>query len=147
MSKINRRKFLAIASALLPSFFFSKAAAATGFSLAKAATATPGVLLAKSSSIKVGQSQVYTGQDASGKTVEVILSRTKTGVVALDGTCTHQGCAVALQKTQLICPCHGSIFQASSGAVILGPNGAPKSSISPLAKYKVTEKSGNIYIR
>jgi Rieske Fe-S protein len=145
MPRINRRRFLAITTGLIPSFLLSKAQASSGFNLAKAASSN-GALLTKSSSIKVGQSQVYSGKDGSGRSLEIILSRTKTGLVALDGSCTHQGCAVALNKTKLICPCHGSVFQAASGAVVLGPNGAPKSSIKPLYKYKVVEKSGNIYI-
>ncbi len=145
MSRINRRSFLAIASGLIPSFLLSKAQASVGFNLAKAAS-SKGTLLAKSSSIKVGQTQVYTGNDSSGRSVEVILSRTKTGLVALNGTCTHQGCTVALNKTKLICPCHGSVFQANSGVVVLGPNGSPKNAIKPLYKYTVVEKSGNIYI-
>lgn len=145
MSRINRRSFLAIASGLLPSFLLSKAQASVGFNLAKAASSN-GALLTKSSSIKVGQSQVYTGKDSSGRSIEVILSRTKNGLVALDGTCTHQGCAVALNKTKLVCPCHGSTFQADSGTVLLGPNGSSKKSIKALNRYKVVEKSGNIYI-
>ena len=145
MSRINRRSFLAIASGLLPSFFLFKAEALVGSNLDKAAS-SHGAVLTKSSSIKVGQSQIYTGKDSSGRSVEVILSRTETGLVALDGTCTHQGCAVALKKTKLICPCHGSVFQANSGAVVLGPNGSSKNSIKALRTYKVLEKSGNIYI-
>ncbi len=146
MSRINRRGFLALATALLPSFLFSKAQASAGFDLAKAAS-TNGVLIAKSTSIKIGQTQVYSGKDSNGQNVEVILSRTKSGLVALKGTCTHQGCTIALEKTELVCPCHGSVFQANSGAVISGPNGAPKNSIKALAKFKVTEKSGNIYLK
>ncbi len=138
MSKLNRRKFLTLAAAVLPSFLLSKA---------QAAPSTDGVLLTKSSSIKVGQTIVLPAKDANGQTVEVILSRNKTGLVALKGTCTHQGCTVALEKTELVCPCHGSVFQANSGAVISGPNGTPKKSIRALAKFRVTEKSGNIYFK
>ena len=145
MSRINRRRFLVIATSLIPAFMLPKAQASAGFSLAKATTSN-GTLLAKSSAIKVGQSQVYTGQDASGRSLEIVLSRTKTGLVALNGSCTHKGCTVALNKTKLVCPCHGSVFEASSGAVVLGPSGAPKSSIKALSKYKVMEKAGNIYI-
>lgn len=134
-------------SALVPSFFAAKADALPGFSLAKAGDSPLGAYLAKSTTIKVGQFALFTGRDPSGKPIEIILSRTKKSLIALSGTCTHQGCAVALQKALLVCPCHGSVFQAATGAVVMGPNGSPKNTISPLARYKVTEKAGKIYIK
>lgn len=147
MRKINRRHFLTFISALVPSFIISRAEALPGFSFTEAGSAGLGAKVAKSKDIKVGESKVYNGKDSSGRTFEVILTRTKKTVVALDGTCTHQGCTVALKKAALICPCHGSVFQAATGAVVMGPNGSPKNTISPLNKYKVTEKSGYIYIK
>lgn len=147
MPKLDRRHFLAFMGALVPSFFLTKAEAFSGFSLEKAANSELGAYVTKSSAIKVGQSRAYTGKDSAGRTVEVVLSRTKKSLIALNGTCTHQGCIVELKKTALVCPCHGSVFQASTGAVVLGPNGSPKNTISPLSKYRVTEKSGKIYIK
>ncbi|MDQ3863274.1 MAG: Rieske 2Fe-2S domain-containing protein [Actinomycetota bacterium] len=36
--------------------------------------------------------------------------------------CTHQGCTVVYQNAQLLCPCHGSVFDPSrGGAVLYGP--------------------------
>lgn len=147
MSKLNRRHFLTFIGALVPSFFLTKADAFSGFSLERTATSAIGTYVTKSSAVKVGQSRVYTGKDSSGRSIEVILSRTKKSLIALDGTCTHQGCTVELKKAALVCPCHGSVFQASTGAVVLGPNGSPKNMISPLHRYKVTEKAGKIYIK
>jgi nitrite reductase/ring-hydroxylating ferredoxin subunit len=147
MFKIERRHLLTFIGALVPSIFLPKAAAFSGFSLEKAASGDLGAYVTKSSAVKVGQSKVYKGKDSSGRTVEVILSRSKTSLIALDGTCTHRGCTVDLKKAALICPCHGSVFQASTGAVILGPNGSSKNTIAPLSKYKVTEKAGKIYIK
>lgn len=55
----------------------------------------------------------------------------------LSSVCTHSGCAVDAPKNgQLYCPCHGSRFDAATGAVINGP------ATKPLAKYTVT-KSGD----
>lgn len=138
MKIINRRSFIAFLSAVIPSVLLGKA---------EAATAQNGTLLAKSSAIKIGQSQVYGAKDANGRTFEIVLTRTKKGLTALNGTCTHQGCLVDLKKKSLICPCHGSIFDPNSGAVVMGPSGSSKDTIKPLAKYKVSEKSGNIYIK
>lgn len=149
MSKVSRRSFLSVLGALIPSFLMTKAQASPGFVMAKSNNSNLGAVLGKSSDIKVGQTQIYTGKETSGQVIEVILTRTKKGLVALDGTCTHQGCTVGLDRKQkkIVCPCHHSVFDPASGAVILGPNGSPKNSIQPLTKYTVTEKSGKIYIR
>ncbi|HEX5850118.1 MAG TPA: Rieske (2Fe-2S) protein [Rubrobacter sp.] len=46
--------------------------------------------------------------------------------VAYSAVCTHQGCTVAYKKGQLVCPCHGSLFDpADGGAVITGPAQEP----------------------
>jgi nitrite reductase/ring-hydroxylating ferredoxin subunit len=58
---------------------------------------------------------------------KLILVRTSdTQVVALSDICTHAGCAVHYNPSQMIlaCPCHGSQF-ALSGSVIRGPAVAP----------------------
>ncbi|HEY3292781.1 MAG TPA: Rieske (2Fe-2S) protein [Candidatus Nanopelagicaceae bacterium] len=149
MSKVSRRGFLSALSALVPSFLMTKAQASPAFSFSKSGDPKLGALLGKSSQIKVGQTQIYSGKETSGRVIEVILTRTKKGLTALDGTCTHQGCTVGLDRKQkkIVCPCHGSVFDPATGDVILGPNGAPRNSINPLTKYTITEKAGNIYIR
>jgi len=106
-----------------------------------------GAKLTKSTAIKVGQTLVYKGVEPSHKTIEVILTRTKTGLVALDGTCTAKGEVVILKRTQLICPSLGSVYEAATGEVVLGPNGSPKNSIPALTQYTITEKSGYIWIK
>jgi 3-phenylpropionate/trans-cinnamate dioxygenase ferredoxin subunit len=47
---------------------------------------------------------------------------------AFDDTCTHMGCSLAegdLEGTTVTCPCHGSEFDVSSGAVLQGPAREP----------------------
>ncbi|MFF0293535.1 ubiquinol-cytochrome c reductase iron-sulfur subunit [Kitasatospora sp. NPDC004615] len=52
----------------------------------------------------------------------------------LSSVCTHSGCAVNPPKDgQLYCPCHGSKFDAATGAVINGP------ATKPLPTYAVTK--------
>ena len=47
---------------------------------------------------------------------------------AFDDTCTHMGCSLAkgkLDGTTVTCPCHGSQFDVTSGAVLRGPAQRP----------------------
>ena len=47
---------------------------------------------------------------------------------AFDDTCTHRQCSLAagdLEDTTVICPCHGSEFDVTSGAVLRGPAREP----------------------
>ncbi|MER6298111.1 Rieske (2Fe-2S) protein [Kitasatospora sp. NPDC001539] len=51
---------------------------------------------------------------------------------AFSSVCTHSGCAVDAPKNgQLYCPCHGSRFDAATGAVVNGP------AVKPLPRYAV----------
>jgi nitrite reductase/ring-hydroxylating ferredoxin subunit len=47
---------------------------------------------------------------------------------AFDDSCTHMGCSLAkgkLDGTTVTCPCHGSQFDVTSGAVLRGPAQRP----------------------
>lgn len=47
---------------------------------------------------------------------------------AFDDICTHAGCSLATGKldgTTVTCPCHGSEFDVTSGAVLRGPARQP----------------------
>ncbi len=47
---------------------------------------------------------------------------------AFDDTCTHMGCSLAngeLDGTTVTCPCHGSQFDVTTGAVLRGPAQRP----------------------
>jgi nitrite reductase/ring-hydroxylating ferredoxin subunit len=148
VSKVSRRGFLSVLGALIPTFFLTKSQASPHHSTTKSGDPKLGALLTQSDTITVGKTLLFTGQ-SDGQMIEVILTRTKKGLVALDGTCTHRQCTVGLDRAQkkIVCPCHHSVFDPATGAVILGPNGAPKNSIKPLSKYTITEKAGNIYIK
>ena len=52
--------------------------------------------------------------------------------------CTHQGCTVAVHGKELDCPCHGSRFNALTGAVLSGL--AP----TALNKVPVAVKNGEV---
>jgi Rieske Fe-S protein len=68
-----------------------------------------------------------------------IVSRpTSDTAVAFSATCTHMGCTVAPAGSELHCPCHGSKYNALTGAVIHGP------ASRPLAKLGVRVANGEV---
>jgi len=73
--------------------------------------------LAKLSSVPVGGSAVVGGV--------VVFRSSSNRVVGHSPICTHQGCKVNAGGRTLECPCHGSAFDAATGAVKQGPAAAP----------------------
>jgi Rieske Fe-S protein len=59
-------------------------------------------------------------------------------VVAFSAICTHQGCTVVPNGKELRCPCHGSVYQVTTGDNVSGP--APK----PLEPFAVTVQDGQV---
>ena len=53
----------------------------------------------------------------------VVVTQPEAGTYkAFDSTCPHQGCAVSMVTEQgIICPCHGSVFDATTGERRSGP--------------------------
>ncbi|GEL97263.1 Rieske (2Fe-2S) protein [Cellulomonas terrae] len=57
---------------------------------------------------------------------KLVLTRDGDTVRCFTAVCTHQGCLVAgVQDGQIRCPCHGSAFDAATGAVVRGPATEP----------------------
>src|SRR5262244_1794060 len=81
--------------------------------------------------IKVGQSKdiVENGMRAFDvKGTKVTVASASGGLYAFDDTCTHRGCSLSkgkLDRTTVTCPCHGSQFDVTSGAVVRGPAQRP----------------------
>ncbi|MFK0279027.1 Rieske (2Fe-2S) protein [Streptomyces sp. NPDC090499] len=70
----------------------------------------------------------------------VVVSRSAAGVLkAYSTVCTHAGCPIdRLQGTTLVCPCHGSEFDAVTGKVVRSP------ATEPLNELPVKESNGRI---
>jgi Rieske Fe-S protein len=79
--------------------------------------------------------------DRDGRPRELALVRSGASVRAFDARCTHAGCIVAVgDDRDFVCRCHGSAFDGSTGAVLLGP------AREPLAQLAVTTVDGDIYV-
>jgi thiosulfate dehydrogenase [quinone] large subunit len=61
--------------------------------------------------------------------------------LAFDAVCPHAGCTVQYQQSQdiFVCPCHGSLFNASTGAVEQGP------AATGLRSIPISEANGQLY--
>ena len=56
----------------------------------------------------------------------VITQPTEGDYKAFSAVCTHQGCLVTkVEGGRILCPCHGSAFDISTGAVVQGPATQP----------------------
>ncbi len=59
-----------------------------------------------------------------------------------DAVCPHAGCTVGYSGQLIICPCHGSTFEAATGGVLAGP------AQHGLTEYKIVESAdGNLYLQ
>ena len=78
--------------------------------------------------------------DESAKVL--VIKDNKEELMAVNPTCTHQGCIVdwKTEENQFICPCHNAKF-APNGKV----TGTPAQ--SPLPTYQVQENNGDILVK
>jgi Rieske Fe-S protein len=93
------------------------------------ATPTAPVDLGKEGDVPEGGAKLY--RDAN-----VVVSRSDDGgLKAFSTICTHAGCAInKLSGTTLVCPCHGSEFDARTGKVLQAPATEPLHALSVEAK-------------
>ena len=81
------------------------------------------IRVASAKDVAVGQMHVF---DVEGTQVNV--TNVDGHLYAFDDRCTHTGCSLSkgtLHGTTVTCPCHGSKFDVTSGAVLRGPATRP----------------------
>ena len=101
-----------------------------------AASGTPGGSgsgLVELAAVPVGGAVSATGE---GGEPLIVAQPTEGEVVAFSAICTHRGCTVAPQDKALVCPCHGSTYDPTTGENTGGP--APR----PLPEVRVSVVDG-----
>lgn len=84
--------------------------------------AVPGGGLVALADVPVGGAVSATTADGA----HVIIAQPTPGeVLGFSAVCTHLGCTVLPADDRLVCPCHGSEFEASTGRNLGGPAPRP----------------------
>jgi Rieske Fe-S protein len=133
----TRRNVLTTGAAVVGAGVGAVVLSACGSSADSGSTTTPagssGTAQSGSQTLAV-LADIPVGQATSAKTPdgeEIIVARpTATTAAAFSAICTHQGCTVTPAAAELKCPCHGSVFDALTGAVKKGPASKPLPSIA-----------------
>ncbi|HEY7125379.1 MAG TPA: non-heme iron oxygenase ferredoxin subunit [Ktedonobacterales bacterium] len=88
----------------------------------------------------IGEGKLKQVQIAGAK---VAIAHVAGSFYALGDTCTHLGCSLSagkLEGTAVTCPCHGSRFDVTSGAVLRGPARKPEPS------HRVEVRDGALWL-
>lgn len=82
--------------------------------------AAAGTKLGNASDIPVGSGKIFAAE-------KVVVTQPTAGTFkAFSAVCTHQGCVVSsIEKAEIHCNCHGSVFSVEDGSVITGPASSP----------------------
>ena len=118
----------------------SKASGETAPAPATSPSKVNGYLVGKISELSEGVSKIVVAKNLQGQSVSLALFLSGKVVTAHSTVCTHMGCSVGAAGKQLDCPCHGSVFDAQTGAVVNGP------AQTPLQSYQVAQVGNEIYI-
>jgi cytochrome b6-f complex iron-sulfur subunit len=126
--RVSRRDFVRLGATVGLGVVGSSVSVACGGLRGSRGSASGGRAIARVSEVPPG-SAIEFRDDYSGE--RAVLIRLEGGrFVAYSVVCTHQGCPVAHRDGELVCPCHGSVFNpAQGGAVVRGPAQEPLQAI------------------
>jgi Rieske Fe-S protein len=94
----------------------SSAPESSGGPAPSGSAAPTGEVLGPVDQVNVGSGVVYDGP-------KVVVTQPAEGDIrGFTAVCPHQGCLVSeVTNNEILCPCHGSLFSAQDGAVLVGP--------------------------
>jgi len=134
---VSRRSVLLGACATCAVIVTGCAGSGTGTPSARRSPSSPPGPLVALDEIPVGQAVAATGADRA----PIVVARpTSTTAAAFSAICTHQGCRVKPVGRELDCPCHGSVFDATTGRVLHGP------ARRPLPTVPVVVRDGQVFL-
>jgi nitrite reductase/ring-hydroxylating ferredoxin subunit len=96
-------------------------------------------VVAGADDLKEGEMQAF---DVRGNKIAV--ANVAGTFYAFGDTCTHMQCSLAegdLEETTVICPCHGSEFDVTSGEVLRGP------AREPVGSYEARVEGSSLEIK
>ena len=88
---------------------------------------------------RLPKGQAATYRDPADGSPDILIRETDGSLKAFSAICTHAGCTVGYDGSEIYCPCHGGTYSAETGEVTGGPPPAP------LAPKEVLEQNGQIY--
>ncbi len=129
---INRKTFLRLATFSVASVFVALWNSMTGKS--KELSEQPVVS-------RINAAKLGTGIYLFDKYIVV---KSAASLKVFSNKCTHAGCRINKEiDGQLVCPCHGSRYDSSTGQVLQGPAGLPLATIP----FSSDTKTGEITIK
>jgi nitrite reductase/ring-hydroxylating ferredoxin subunit len=96
--------------------------------------------VAQSSEVPNNSTRSFNARNRFGNMTTYIVARHSGSIIAMDATCPHKGCIVAVESEGLLCPCHNALFDPKNGDVLRGP------ASYALDRLAVREIDGVIYI-
>ena len=100
-----------------------------------------GTAIGPAADVPAGQAASF--QDPATGDLSIVIQPRSGQFLAFDAVCPHAGCTVGYDPTAkvIVCPCHGSQFSASTGAVEVGP------AATGLKRLAIAEGSdGQLYV-
>jgi thiosulfate dehydrogenase [quinone] large subunit len=118
----------------------ASAPSATSSSSGASSSHPAGTKIGLAKDVPVGGAASFT--DPRTGDPSIVIQATAGKFVAFDAVCPHAGCTVAYDKSSAViaCPCHGSQFNAATGAVEVGP---AATGLTPITI--ATDGSGQLY--
>jgi thiosulfate dehydrogenase [quinone] large subunit len=117
------------------------AARSSNSSTSKPGKVPSGTAIGPAADVPVGQAASF--QDPATGDPSIVIQPRSGQFLAFDAVCPHAGCTVGYDPNAqvIICPCHGSQFNASTGAVEVGP------AATGLRRLAIAEGSnGQLYV-
>ena len=140
---MKRRKFLNWAGVGLLASYFPVALAACSDGGDRTTTATESDPGAEDfMSLGTAEELQSTGYLLNEESEVIVVKDSDGQIVALNPTCTHQGCIVEWKEdfNTFVCPCHNAKY-AADGEVLAKP------AQTPLSSYEVKEENGQVLVK